>query len=242
MSDFDRIPSVDQINTLYRHVREVLVVAQAVPPSLQSTLDKMTLMGAIYSMEWITTAPPFYTPAPPPCQGGVSMTKAWIPGMSNVLEHIRDVAATILARWGLTRVADWRPYPDRDPIPEFPLVIENHELQVLSGASGVLDAALQSVLNSSPISPAREQQILTVGEELGTWQLDRQVQETLQSVGHRLTTSKLLYEMERRRIPVDESSLKKRLAAMVKANRLTNDPKARPRGYGLPDWTSSAGS
>jgi hypothetical protein len=71
---------------------------------------------------------------------------------------------------------------------------------------------------------------------------DRQIIETLRAVGHRLTTKKLLAKMSDRKLNPAESTVKKRLAEMVKNRRLTNDPKARPRGYGLPEWIGSSGS
>jgi len=64
---------------------------------------------------------------------------------------------------------------------------------------------------------------------------ERQIVETLRAVGHRLTTRKLLDEMSKRG-PTSESTVKKRLAEMVKTDRLDSDPKAKPPGYGLPEW------
>jgi hypothetical protein len=75
---------------------------------------------------------------------------------------------------------------------------------------------------------------------------DRQIIETLRAVGHRLTTTELIDEMAQRGLNPSDSTVKKRLAAMVKNGQLTNDPKAKPRGYGLPEWrdgsSGSAGS
>jgi hypothetical protein len=74
------------------------------------------------------------------------------------------------------------------------------------------------------------------------WAIDHLIVDTLRAVGHRLTTSQLLSEMVKRGERPSESTVKKRLAAMVTDGRLTNDQKARPKGYGLPEWTSSPGS
>jgi len=77
--------------------------------------------------------------------------------------------------------------------------------------------------------------------DLADRKFDRQIIETLKTVGHRLTTTKLNAEMNKREWTSD-STLKKRLAELVKDGRLNNDPRARPRGYGLPEWISSSGS
>jgi hypothetical protein len=74
------------------------------------------------------------------------------------------------------------------------------------------------------------------------WAVDREIIETLRAVGRRLTTEGLLGEMSRRGLNPSGSTVKKRLAELVKGRRLNNDPKARPRGYGLPGWEGSSGS
>jgi hypothetical protein len=73
-------------------------------------------------------------------------------------------------------------------------------------------------------------------------EVDREIIETLRAVGHRLTTTKLLGEMSRRKLNPSASYVKKRLAELVKAGRVTNDPNAGPKGYGLPEWPGSFGS
>ena len=75
-----------------------------------------------------------------------------------------------------------------------------------------------------------------------SWNVDVEICETLKAVGHRLTTIELLSEMSVRYSAVSDSTVKKRLAEMVRDKRLTNDPKARPRGYGLREWDGSLGS
>jgi len=65
---------------------------------------------------------------------------------------------------------------------------------------------------------------------------EREIVETLRAEGHRLTTSKLLSAMTRDGLNPSESTVKKRLTEMVKGGRLTKDPKAKPPGYGLPEW------
>jgi hypothetical protein len=86
--------------------------------------------------------------------------------------------------------------------------------------------------SSRPVTPT----------EPSHWEVDPQIMETLRAVGHRLTTEKLLTEMTRRGLHPSNSTVKKRLAYLVKARRLTNDSKVRPRGYGLPAWNDSSGS
>jgi hypothetical protein len=71
---------------------------------------------------------------------------------------------------------------------------------------------------------------------------DLQIIETLRAVGHRLTTTKLISAMTECGLNPSESTVKKRLAGLVKSGQLDNDPKARPRGYGLPEWDGSRGS
>ena len=148
MSDLERIPSVDHIKALHRHIQEILSIAQTVPPARQSTLDKGVLTGAIYGMEFIATAEPHYVAATPPTKGGASRVKGWTPGLSNVLDHVRRVATTVLTRWKLTRAAEWKPFPDRDPLPDFPLVVEDDELQLLAGAGELIGRALNAMVAS----------------------------------------------------------------------------------------------
>jgi hypothetical protein len=75
------------------------------------------------------------------------------------------------------------------------------------------------------------------------WKVDGQIISTLKVVGHRLTTTELLSEMKNRNSEdFSESTVKKRLAKMVLENRLTNDRKGEPPGYGLPEWGGSPGS
>src|SRR5262245_43422234 len=67
------------------------------------------------------------------------------------------------------------------------------------------------------------------------WKVDEQIISALKAVGHRLTTTKLLSKMDSLNSEnFSESTVKKRLATMVLENRLTNDRKGEPPGYGLP--------
>jgi hypothetical protein len=74
------------------------------------------------------------------------------------------------------------------------------------------------------------------------WEVDRQILETIEAVGHRLTQRKLLSNMTERYGPVAESTVKKRAPVMLRQGRLTKDPNASPPGYGLPKWDGSPGS
>jgi hypothetical protein len=70
-----------------------------------------------------------------------------------------------------------------------------------------------------------------------------EILKTLRAIGHRLTTKLLIDAMAAIELNPSESTVKKRLAAMMKEGRLDNDPKTKPPGYGLPEWRrGSAGS
>jgi hypothetical protein len=72
---------------------------------------------------------------------------------------------------------------------------------------------------------------------------DREIIDTLRSVGYRCTTKKLLQEMTNRRLNPSDSTIKKRLAGLVQDGVLDKDAKAVPPGYGLLEWTvGSSGS
>jgi hypothetical protein len=60
----------------------------------------------------------------------------------------------------------------------------------------------------------------------------------LATTGHRLTLDQILTGLERQGTPHGESTVRRALAAAVKADppRLTNVSDANPRGYGLPRW------
>jgi hypothetical protein len=87
----------------------------------------------------------------------------------------------------------------------------------------------------------RESSTLTpVGVRKPEGRIDRQILETIRSVGHRLTTHALLAEMERRGCQPSEPYVKKRCSALVKGGRLTNERAARPPGYGLAEWSDGS--
>jgi len=64
----------------------------------------------------------------------------------------------------------------------------------------------------------------------------------LRSAGHRLTTSQILNALDKRYMTWGESTVKAKLAEMVRDGTLTNDPNARPQGYGLPEWSGGSGN
>jgi hypothetical protein len=105
------------------------------------------------------------------------------------------------------------------------------KLKVLEVAAGILDQALddREADREAEANPSRSG-------------VDREIIETLRAVGRRLTTGGLLGEMARRGLVPSEPYVKKRLAELVKGGRVTKDPKATPRGYGLPEWHGSSGS
>jgi hypothetical protein len=58
----------------------------------------------------------------------------------------------------------------------------------------------------------------------------------LHEKNERLTTSKILQEMQARDLLWGESTVKRALAGMVREHELNNRSGVRPRGYGLPAW------
>lgn len=56
------------------------------------------------------------------------------------------------------------------------------------------------------------------------------------SVGHRLTTTQILSEFNRRGIIKAESTIKGKLAQLTKREVLVNRSDTSPKGYGLPEW------
>lgn len=68
---------------------------------------------------------------------------------------------------------------------------------------------------------------------------EREIIELLRTVGHRLTTSKLLSEFDNRGSVKAESTIKLKLSRMVTAGLLSNRQDIKPhKGYGLPEWGS----
>jgi hypothetical protein len=64
----------------------------------------------------------------------------------------------------------------------------------------------------------------------------RDITRILQENHHRLTTTKILQELEVRNLFWGESTIKRALAEMVRDRELNNRRDVRPRGYGLPAW------
>lgn len=57
----------------------------------------------------------------------------------------------------------------------------------------------------------------------------------VREAGHRMTTSQIMDELERRNMLWGERTVKGALAVLVQEGKLTNDQNARPRGYGIPE-------
>jgi hypothetical protein len=106
----------------------------------------------------------------------------------------------------------------------------------LTKLSVIENCESQNATSAAPPSALSRDSTLT---ELDS---DRVILETLRAVGHRVTTSELLTEMTKRDLSPSDSTVKKRLAQMVKDRRVDNKPKAKPKGYGLPGWNGSVGS
>jgi hypothetical protein len=125
-------------------------------------------------------------------------------------------------------------------------VLSNSEIEKLASSRRIHFTAEEvSAIESAAMSMSLVSEL--VGEDGAEADLPeresvREIIETLRDVGHRLTTTKLVKVMEKRGLNPAESTVKKRLAELVRTRRLDNDPKAKPRGYGLPEWNGSSGS
>lgn len=62
------------------------------------------------------------------------------------------------------------------------------------------------------------------------------IREILEDAGQRLTTMQILAALDRAGKLWGESTVKRKLAEMVRDGQLTNEKERRPRGYGLPQW------
>jgi hypothetical protein len=116
-------------------------------------------------------------------------------------------------------------------------IVNREEAREMSREAG-LDIAESEWAGGGSLPPKHPESGWGIAER----ESDGQICDALRAIGHRLTTSELLSVMNQSSMNPSESTVKKRLATMVKEGRLTNDPKARPRGYGLPEWTGSFGS
>ena len=58
----------------------------------------------------------------------------------------------------------------------------------------------------------------------------------LEEVGHRMTTVRILRELESRDQIHGESTVKTTLSRLCREGKVTNRTDTNPRGYGLPDW------
>ncbi len=67
-------------------------------------------------------------------------------------------------------------------------------------------------------------------------QCKQAITRVLHDVNHRLTTNKVIEELQGRNLLWGESTVKRALAEMVREGELNNRRSPRPRGYGLPGW------
>lgn len=72
------------------------------------------------------------------------------------------------------------------------------------------------------------------GYEPGSCEAD--ILGVLHTLGRRLVTTEILSELAKVGKPWGDTTVKTKLAEMIDVETLNNDAKARPRGYGLPDW------
>ena len=68
-----------------------------------------------------------------------------------------------------------------------------------------------------------------------------EIVDVLKSAGHRMTGDGIATTMHRLGVGRCGSVLKHTLSYFRKLGRLTNDPKADPPGYGLPEWDATEG-
>lgn len=87
------------------------------------------------------------------------------------------------------------------------------------------EGALAAGLDAAPTVPLNQSQ--------------QDIVDLVRRSGHRLTTTGVLAGLAACGIEVSEGMTKQTLATLVQFGVLTNDPKAKPRGYGLPEWDES---
>lgn len=111
--------------------------------------------------------------------------------------------------------------PDRPTIQFAP--IDSHEIKIPPG--------YRVVVNLIPIDVAE-----TRGSAADESQCMCDIIATLAEGRKRLTTAKLLTALEARDCVWGEATVKRKLAASVRAGRITSRDDVDPPGYGLPQW------
>jgi hypothetical protein len=151
-----------------------------------------------------------------------------------------NIAVTDLNRLSAKAIAEAATRRARTIVsPPEPAGEQDSDPRAENAPSEAVETSNRNSKQSTPPSPKpmpREEQ------DTRPWVADGRIRATLEAVGHRLTTTELLAEMSKIHPLVSESAAKKRLAVMVRERRLTNNEKAKPPGYGLPEWSGLPGS
>ncbi len=103
--------------------------------------------------------------------------------------------------------------------------------------------ALTLIFKLTPIGSQFLHDLAAAGDEGQTIALvlkpdheEQEILDLIRSVGHRLTTDKILSEFNKRGNPKALSTTKAKLSSLVKKGLLRNTHLHKPRGYGLPEW------
>jgi hypothetical protein len=153
---------------------------------------------------------------------GVSNVRDWIAGMSSAIEHLRELSTAIRQRWGFTRYADLPFYPgnvggrEGEPMPDYPLVLEKSEIEVLLWARTFLDEAIEWASHSKPSSSGQSPPLRVVGAEVRSVNEDRDEYIAKRFADDNMPWKTILGEVAQHpewSCPEDESGLRKAYTA-----------------------------
>src|SRR5262249_24885627 len=114
--------------------------------------------------------------------------------------------------------------------PESPEVAKSHLVNIFTQEA-----------ESSPPQPKPPSVPGVMGQDdaaksTSNWRVDDQSVGTLRQAGQHLTTGEPMDKMSELGLDPKLSTVKQRGAALVRTGRLINNRKAKPPGYGLPEW------
>jgi hypothetical protein len=199
------------VQTLHENQGQADRALAALPPRVISSLDKLAQTDWLTSVRFHCLDRILKWPGESQLQG--SMSTVHIPA---VVPRLLELAK------------------ERDPFPtwhKFSQLLAAYRTQIVAarGAALPIRAPHDSVEQPPKITKRELPQPKDDDE--------REIIELLHSVGHRLTTTKLLAEFEAKGNIKAESTIKLKLARMVDVGLLTNRHDVRPfKGYGLPEW------
>jgi hypothetical protein len=157
----DRVPSTEQVKSVYSHV-VTLIRMLGLPPIAQDVFAKMSLMMAVSHIEVITHEKPF-------SDGENTRSAGWITGTDDAFFQLRRISTEIRERWGMTFYRDLAPYPGNpcgragNQIPDFPLTFTEEEIQVLAWVRSVLIEALDWVSRTDAPTQSKSPPLRLVG-------------------------------------------------------------------------------